>query len=92
MKNIGMILAMVMGSILLFLTGNIEFYAQGANNNNTFTKIAECFVHPCVNATKSQNVTTAPKIIANLTTALIGVSFNNVTLKDLQDNKDVINL
>lgn len=84
-KNI--LMSLLSGSILLFLLGNLDAYSQ-STNNNTFANSVECFIHPCNessnplanNATSSNN--------QNTTTALIGISFNNITLQDIQDNKE----
>ena len=83
------IMVLLSGSILVVLSGHMESYSQ-TSNNNTFADSVNCFVNPC----NESNGPLASNIISNqdqnTTTALIGVSFNNITLKEIQDNKEKI--
>jgi hypothetical protein len=89
------VMSAVLGGMLIIL-GHFEAYGQtSTTDNSTFAEAVDCFVNPCdENATAafslSNNSSSALVNKQNTTTALVGIAFNNATLKDIQENKEKI--
>jgi hypothetical protein len=85
MTFIGVGNALMLFGITLLSFGHAEVYGQNTRAGSTFADSIECFVNPC---DTSEVAASTPSTGSQNITALIGVAFNNLTLKEIQDNKE----